>query len=149
MLLSSVSTCEFQHFVMFMIRKETMILFLWIAQDWMRLYVVLLWILKASVVKCIIRMFSHKNNIIISFLIIKMTKCWNSHVNTLDNNNYKYLAKLQHVSSLVERVRQNQSNPFTMNSFLLVISFNYFKFSTNLNIYICCAICHYSQLPQF
>ena len=48
-----------------------------------------------------------QNNIIFSFLIIKVTKCWNSHVDRLNNNKYKYLTKLQHVSSLMEKLRQN------------------------------------------
>ena len=48
-----------------------------------------------------------QNNIIFSFLIIKVTKCRISHVDRLNNNKYKDLAKLQHVSSLVERLRQN------------------------------------------
>ena len=47
-----------------------------------------------------------QNNIIFFFLIIKVTKCWNSSVDTLNNTQYKYLAKLQHLSSLMERLRQ-------------------------------------------
>ena len=48
----------------------------------------------------------HKNHIIFSFLIIKVTKCWNLNVDTLNSNKYRYLAKLQHISSLMERLRQ-------------------------------------------
>ena len=47
----------------------------------------------------------HTNNIIFSFLIIKVTECWNSHVNTINSNKYKYLAKLQHVSITRNRFR--------------------------------------------
>ena len=50
---------------------------------------------------------THKNNIIVSFLIMKVTKCWNSQVDTFNNNKHKFLIKLQHVSSLMERLRQN------------------------------------------
>ena len=52
-----------------------------------------------------------QNNMIISFLMIKVTKCWNSHVVTLDNNKYEYLAKLQHVSSLIERLCRRNDSP--------------------------------------
>ena len=41
-----------------------------------------------------------QNGIIFSFLITKVMKCWNSNVDTSNNNKYKYLAKLQHVSSI-------------------------------------------------
>ena len=34
-----------------------------------------------------------------------MTKCWYSHVDRLNNNKYKYLAKV--VCSLMERLGQN------------------------------------------
>ena len=44
----------------------------------------------------------HTNNIIFSFL----TR-WNSHVDTINNSKYKHLTKLQHVSSRMERLRQN------------------------------------------
>ena len=48
-----------------------------------------------------------QNSIIFSFLIVKVTNCGNSHVDALNNNKYKFLAKLQHVSSLMKRLRQN------------------------------------------
>ena len=51
----------------------------------------------------------HQINIKFSFLMTKATKCWNLHVDTFNNNKYKFLAKLQHVSSLMERLTQNLS----------------------------------------
>ena len=49
----------------------------------------------------------HQNDIKFSFLMTNMTKCWNSNVDTFNNNKYKFIAKLQYVSSLMERLRQN------------------------------------------
>ena len=46
----------------------------------------------------------HQNNINFSFL---MTKCWNFHTDTFNSTKYKFLVKLQHVSSLMEELRQN------------------------------------------
>ena len=43
-----------------------------------------------------------QNNIIFSFLIIKVTRCWNSHVDRLNNTKYKFLVKLQHVFGKIE-----------------------------------------------
>ena len=43
----------------------------------------------------------HQNNIIFSFLIIKLTKCWNSHVDALNNDKYKFLVKLQQLETQI------------------------------------------------
>ena len=50
----------------------------------------------------------HQNNIKFSFLMTRVTKCWNLHVDTFNNNKYKFCVKLQHVSSLMERLRPHQ-----------------------------------------
>ena len=52
-----------------------------------------------------------QNNIILSFLMTKVTKCGNSHVDTLNNNKYKYLARFQHVSSVIERLANVKLGP--------------------------------------
>ena len=107
LLLLSVSICEFQHFITFKIRKENMMLFLYTAQDcmWSKI-LLLIW----NVISTTCRMHHSyiviQNNNILSFLIIKVTKCWNSHVDTLSNNKYKCAQKLQHVSSLMKRRKQ-------------------------------------------
>ena len=49
----------------------------------------------------------HQNDVKFFFLIIKVTKLRNLHVDAFNNNKYKFLAKLQDVSSLMERLRQN------------------------------------------
>ena len=68
--------------------------------------------LAASIKNCMENMvkfthYSHiviQNNIMFSFLIIKVTKCWNSHVDWVNNNKCKCTETLHHVS---ERLRQN------------------------------------------
>ena len=49
----------------------------------------------------------HQSDIKFSFLMIKVIRCWNLHVDTFSNSKYKVLVKLQHVSSLMERLSQN------------------------------------------
>ena len=59
---------------------------------------------------------------IFSVLIIKVTKWWNSHVDTLNNNKYKFLAKLQHVYGETEtNWSMLQSSLFAVSIIVLVI----------------------------
>ena len=49
----------------------------------------------------------HQNYIKFCFVMTKVTKYWNFHVDTFNNIKYKFLWKLHHVSSLLEKLRQN------------------------------------------
>ena len=77
-------------------------------------------------------------NIIFSFLIIKLPKCWNSHVDTLNNNEYKYLATLQHVSSLMEHWDEiSRIKAYRIQSIVHFENFWTFIFNTSLPKWTC------------
>ena len=49
----------------------------------------------------------HQNGIKFVFQMAKVTKCCNLHFDAFNNNKYKFFTKLCHVSSLMEKLRQN------------------------------------------